>query len=74
MVKITDPHVLATSGKEFHPILTYTGNNEDRVAGMIFEITPEELFQADKYEVAEYQRVEAPCLSGTAAWVYVKAG
>lgn len=73
MLKITDPHVLATSGKELHPILIYTGKTEDSVAGMIFEITPEELLQADKYEVADYQRIEAPFLSGTSAWVYVKA-
>ncbi len=73
MLKITDPNVLATSGKEFHPILTYTGNTEDRVAGMIFEITSEELLQADQYEVADYQRIEALFLSGTFAWVYVKA-
>lgn len=73
MVKITDPHVLVTSGKEFHPILTYTGNKEDQVTGMIFDITPEELLQADQYEVADYQRVEASFLSDTSAWVYVKA-
>ncbi len=72
MVKIADPRVLATSGKEFHPILTYTGKEEDRVAGVVFEITPEELLQSDRYEVADYKRVEARFLSGTTAWVYVK--
>lgn len=73
MVKITDPHVLATSGKEFHPILTYTANEEDQVAGVVFKITPEELLQADRYEVADYKRVQARFLSGAMAWVYVKA-
>lgn len=73
MLRITDPHVLATSGKEFHPILTHTGNSSDCVEGTIFEITPEELLQADRYEVADYKRILAPCRSGTAAWVYVKA-
>ncbi len=73
MLKITNPHVLATSGKEFHPILTHTGKEEDQVAGQIFEITPEELMRADRYEVADYKRVRAPFLSGASAWVYVKA-
>jgi gamma-glutamylcyclotransferase (GGCT)/AIG2-like uncharacterized protein YtfP len=72
MLKITDTMVVATSGKEFHPILTYTGNNEDHVTGIIFEVTPEELLQADKYEVDDYQRIEALFLSGNSAWVYVK--
>ena len=73
MVKITDPQVLAASGKEFHPILTHTEKEEDLVAGQIFEITPEELLQADRYEVADYKRIKAPFLSGASAWVYVKA-
>ena len=73
MVKITDQHVLATSGKEFHPILMHTGKEEDQVAGVVFEITPEELLQADRYEVADYKRVEARFLSGVTAWVYVEA-
>lgn len=73
MVKITDPQVLVTSGKEFHPILAHTGKEEDRVAGVVFEITSEELLQADRYEVADYKRIEAHFLSGATAWVYVKA-
>ena len=40
---------------------------------MIFEITPEELLQADAYEVAGYQRVQGSFLSGTTAWAYVQA-
>ena len=73
MVKITDPEVIATSGKEFHPILTPTSNEKDQVPGVIFDITPKELLQADDYEVADYKRVQACFLSGTSAWVYVKA-
>lgn len=59
MVKITDPHVLKTSGKEYHPILTFTGDNNDQVEGAVFEITHEELLQADACEVADYKRVKA---------------
>jgi gamma-glutamylcyclotransferase (GGCT)/AIG2-like uncharacterized protein YtfP len=72
MVEITDPDVLAKSGKRFHPIVI-PGGPEDCVPGTVFEITPEELAAADSYEVADYKRVAAPLASGRTAWVYVKA-
>lgn len=69
-VKITDAAVLKASGKEFHPILKYTGNNEDKVEGTVFEITAEELSQADDYEVDDYIRVAGDFQSGQIAWIY----
>ena len=44
---------MATSGKSFHPIIKYTGNTNDRVDGVIFNISAEELIKADAYEVSE---------------------
>lgn len=72
-IRITDPAVLKASGKEFHPILRYTGNAGDQVDGTVFEITAEELAQADSYEVDAYKRVEAKLLSGNHAWIYAAA-
>lgn len=72
MLKITDPHVLATSGKEFHPIVSHTGHNNDFVEGTVFEVTQDEILRSDSYEVGDYQRVYAPLRSGQSAWVYVK--
>lgn len=72
-IKITDQSVLARSGTEFHPILCFTGNNSDEVEGIIFEISKEELLQADAYEVDAYKRVQANFKSGTIAWAYVAA-
>ena len=72
MVEITDPDVLAKSGKRFHPIVMQ-GDAQDRVPGTVFEITAEELAAADRYEVADYKRVAAKLASGLTAWVYVKA-
>ena len=72
MVEITDPDVLAKSGMRFHPIIV-PGAASDEVAGMVFEITEDELASADRYEVADYKRVAARLKSGTEAWVYVKA-
>jgi gamma-glutamylcyclotransferase (GGCT)/AIG2-like uncharacterized protein YtfP len=70
-VQITDPDVLAISGEAVHPMLTYTGNFDDKVAGMVFEISAQELQLADQYEVADYKRVNAALQSGLEAWVYV---
>ena len=72
LVQITDPDVLAKSGKTHHPIVM-PGGKDDSVPGMVFEITSEELAAADAYEVADYKRVAAPLASGVTAWVYVKA-
>lgn len=69
-VKIKDPDVIAKSGTDIHPILRYTGNISDKVEGTIFQVTAEELAQADDYEVDEYTRVEAHFQSGTTAWIY----
>jgi gamma-glutamylcyclotransferase (GGCT)/AIG2-like uncharacterized protein YtfP len=73
MVKIEDPQVVATSGKTHHPIVRFTGRDESRVNGTVFEITDEELAHADRYEVAAYKRVAAMLASGKRAWVYVDA-
>lgn len=72
-IQIKDPTVVATSGEAVHPILTYTGNKTDEVTGMVFDITSNELQQADKYEVADYKRIRVQLRSGIDAWVYVSA-
>jgi gamma-glutamylcyclotransferase (GGCT)/AIG2-like uncharacterized protein YtfP len=72
-VKIEDDDVVSTSGKLFHPIARPTKTNANRVAGMVFEITEEELQQSDDYEVDAYKRVATTLESGKVAWVYVEA-
>lgn len=74
LLEITDPEVLKISGERFHPIVVASADLDDTVAGTVFWITPQELAAADRYEVADYQRVEANLASGGKAWVYVKAG
>lgn len=73
LLEITDPEVLATSGKTHHPIVVETGEDTDRVPGTVFEVTEEELAAADKYEVDDYHRVLVSLGSGVRAWVYVSA-
>jgi gamma-glutamylcyclotransferase (GGCT)/AIG2-like uncharacterized protein YtfP len=72
-LRITDPKVLASSGQQYHPILRYSGEPTDQVAGTVFAISAAELAAADSYEVDDYQRVATTLLSGQVAWVYVAA-
>ena len=72
-LKINNPDVVKTSGDAVHPILIHTGNETDTVKGMVFDITHEELQQADAYEVEEYKRVRVKLSSEVLAWVYVSA-
>ena len=72
-VEITDPDVLAKSGERFHPIVVPTDDLDEKVDGMVFEITAGELAAADQYEVSDYKRVEVVLCSGRRAWVYIKA-
>lgn len=73
LVEITDPNVLAASGETHHPIVAHTGNAADRVSGTVFEVTVEELANADAYEVDDYKRIAVTLSSGARAWVYVDA-
>jgi hypothetical protein len=69
-LKITDPDVIAKSGEDIHSIVEFSGNPQDRLPGMVFKISPEELARADEYEVDDYKRIQVKLLSGVSAWVY----
>jgi Gamma-glutamyl cyclotransferase, AIG2-like len=73
-VTITDPHVIATSGSDRHPILRPTDRADAHVDGMVLTISEAELAAADEYEVDDYRRISVPLRSGATAWVYVFAG
>ena len=72
-VTITDPHVIATSGSDRHPILKPTDRPGAAVEGTVFALSAAELAAADEYEVDDYVRVAVPLRSGDEAWVYVFA-
>lgn len=72
-IEIRDAAVVATSGLTHHPMLAYTGSPSDTVSGTVFSVTPDELLQADTYEVSDYRRATAALVSGDMAWVYVDA-
>lgn len=73
LLEITDPQVIATSGKTHHPIVEPGADPADEVSGSVFEITAQELAAADQYEVSDYKRVSVRLKSGVQAWVYVRA-
>lgn len=73
-VTITDPHVIATSGSDQHPILRPSADTTAEVPGTVFVVTPAQLAAADEYEVDDYRRISVPLRSGATAWVYVFAG
>ena len=68
---ITDPGVIETSGKAVHTIAKRTGDPADRVPGVVYFITADDLEAADRYEVDAYGRVEVELASGRKAFVYI---
>lgn len=70
-VKIDDPDVVRISGKAVHTIAVATGDPSDRIQGMVFALSEDELTATDSYETGAYLRIEAQLESGRRAWVYV---
>ncbi|MEO5612288.1 MAG: gamma-glutamylcyclotransferase family protein [Sphingomicrobium sp.] len=71
---ITDPKVVRLSGKAVHTIACHSGDPADRISGLVFLLTEDELTATDRYEVDAYARVEVMLDSGTKAFVYVGPG
>lgn len=70
-IEITDEKTLALSQQTIHHIAIPSGNAEDKINGVVFEITDEELQKADEYEVDDYKRVLVTLDSGKNSWVYI---
>jgi hypothetical protein len=70
---IEDQAVIAVSGKTHHTIARFTGHSSDVIFGTVFRVTPEDIQNADKYEVDACKRVALTLRSGVRAWVYVDA-
>lgn len=71
MLEITDPEVLRKSEQKYHPVLEFSGKNDDEVEGVLFEVTETEILQADEYEVDDYKRIETVFKSGNKGFIYV---
>lgn len=66
-----DPDAVRISGTKTHMVVRKTGKPEDRVPGVVFLLTAEELAATDKYEGSDYGRAELLLESGRRALVYV---
>lgn len=67
-----DPDAVRISGTQTHMVVQPTGNRVDRVPGMVFLLSAEELAATDGYEGSDYGRVELDLESGRRAFVYVE--
>ena len=67
LLKIEDQMVVAISGKAHHTMARFTGRTSDVVSGTVFAVTPDEIQNADKYEVAAVKRVAVVLQSGVCA-------
>ena len=67
-----DPDAVRVSGTRTHMVVQRTGDPADRVAGVVFLLTAEELDATDQYEGSDYRRAELTLESGRRALVYVE--
>ena len=68
-----DPNAVRISGTKTHLVVRKTGDTTDRVPGLVFLLTAEELAATDDYEGSDYGRAELTLESGRKALVYVEA-
>ena len=55
------------------PIVRATGNALDKVTGLVFAVTEDELEAADEYQIPGLRRDSVTLASGHTAWVYLSA-
>jgi hypothetical protein len=67
-----DPDAVRISGTKTHMVVRRTGDSSNRIAGVVFLLTAEELSATDKYEGSDYVRAEPTLESGRRAFVYVE--
>lgn len=56
---------------DIYPTIEFTGNNEDKINGIVYALTHDELIKADAYEGEAYGRTQIILYSGKKAWVYI---
>ncbi|MBW4360712.1 gamma-glutamylcyclotransferase family protein [Flavobacterium taihuense] len=56
-----------------YPIIMETNDSNDTISGIVYEVSVNELHQADLYEGKHYKRVEVQLQSNQKAWAYSAA-
>jgi len=67
-----DPDAVRISGTRTHMVVRRTDDPADRVDGVVFLLTADELAATDRYEGKDYGRAELTLESGRRALVYVE--
>ena len=70
--RIKEDAVINSGELEEYPIISFTGNGDDVIEGVVLSVTADEMLRADEYEADEYKRISVILESGITAWVYVK--
>src|SRR5258705_12516192 len=70
-IEIKDEAFLSKGENKYQQTLIPSNNKIDKVEGMVFEISEEELLLADKYEPDNYKRIKVTLRSGKKAWIYL---
>lgn len=68
-----DPDAVRISGTKTHMVVRISDDPADRVAGVVYLLTAEELAATDRYEGSDYGRAELTLESGRRALVYIEA-
>ena len=69
-IEITDAAFLSKGEGNVQLTPIESDEPSDRIEGTVFELSAEELAQADKYEPVEYSRTLVTLASGRRAWIY----
>jgi hypothetical protein len=67
-----DPNAVRISGTRTHMVVRRSDDPADRVAGVVFLLTADELAATDEYEGSDYARAELALESGRRAFVYIE--
>ena len=70
-IKITDTAFLSNGEEPYQKTVVTSDDKNDMVSGTALEVTSGELLIADKYEPANYKRVNVRLESGKTAWIYI---
>ncbi len=70
-IEIEDEVFLAKGEEKSQLTTFFTGDGNDTIDGMVFEVSTEEMIEADRYEPAGYERVRVTLGSGKEAWMYM---
>ncbi len=70
-IEIKDEAFISKGENKHQRTLVPSNNNIDKIEGIVFEISKEELHLADKYEPNNYKRIKVELRSGKQAWIFV---